>query len=97
MDGSIQLTPDERKVLLRVYRSGDARVARGAKGFLWLDDGGSYRNVRFFLYARNDLIGDCVRRFCEGGIHQALEANGQAPPAEAAWLPAVLNCVQNTT
>jgi transposase len=97
MDGSIQLTPDERKVLLRVYRSGDARVARRAHVLLLLDDGWSYRNVRVFLYASNDLVVECVRRFREGGIHEALESAGPPLPADAVWLPAVQDWVTNMT
>jgi len=79
MDGSIRLTAEERKVLLQAYRSGDARVARRAHVLLLLDDGLSYRDVRTFLYASNDLIADCVRRFRAGGIHEALESTGQPP------------------
>jgi transposase len=97
MDGSIHLRPEERKVLLQVYRSGDARVARRAHVLLLLDDGLSYRNVRVFLYACNDLIADCVRRFRAGGIHQALESDGQSPPADAEWLPSVKDWLTNAT
>ena len=97
MDGSIHLRPEERKVLLQVYRSGDARVARRAHVLLLLDDGLSYRNVRVFLYASNDLIADCVRRFRAGGIHQALESDGQPPPADAEWLPSVKDWLTNAT
>jgi transposase len=97
MDGSIQLTPDQRKVLLRAYRSGDARVARRAHVLLLLDDGLSYRDVRVFLYASNDLIADCVRRFREGGIHATLESTGQPSAADAAWLPIVRDWLMNAT
>jgi transposase len=97
MDGSIRLVPEERKVLLQVYRSGDARVARRAHVLLLLDDGLSYRNVRVFLYASNDLIADCVRRFRAGGIHLALESDGQPPAADADWLPSVKDWLTNAT
>jgi putative transposase len=97
MDGSIRVTPEERKVLLRVYRSGDARIARRAHVLLLLDDGLSYRNVQAFLYASNDLVADCVRRFRAGGIHAALEANCPQAPANAAWLPTIQDWLTNAT
>jgi len=97
MDGSIQLTPDERKVLLRAVRSGDGHVVRRANVLLLLDDGWSYRNVRVILYVSNDLVAACVRRFHAGGIHEALATDGVDRPAEPTWLPAVWSWVQNTT
>src|SRR5262249_50524581 len=92
------LTPEERKALLGAYRAGDARVARRAHVLLLLHDGLSYRQVQVFLYASNDLIADCVRRFREGGIHGALESGG-APlmPPDGDWLPAVEDWLRNTT
>jgi transposase len=90
MDGSIRLTTEERKALLEAYRTGDSRVARRAHVLLLLDDGRSYREVRAFLYASNDLIADCVRRFRHGGIHDALEAkNAPRTPPDGDWLATV--------
>ena len=97
MDGSIRLAAEERKVLLEVYRSGDARLARRAHVLLLLDDGFSYRHVRAVLYASNDLIADCVRRFRKGGIHEALESDGQPMLPDADWFPAVQDWVRNAT
>jgi len=96
MDGSIHLTRKERKVLLEVYRSGDARLARRAHVLLLLDDGLSYRDVRTLLYASNDLIANCVRRFREGGINEALESDGPATPT-VDWLPTVEHWLRNAT
>jgi putative transposase len=95
MDGSIRLAPEERKILLQVYRSCDARLARRAHVLLLLDDGLSYREVRAFLYASNDLIADCVRRFRKGGIYDALETDGHPKPPDADWFPAVQDWVRN--
>ena len=96
MDGSIQLTREERKVLLQVYRSGDSRLARRAHVLLLLDDGLSYRDVHVVLYASNDLIANCVRRFRKGGIYEALESDGPTTPADADWLPAVEHWLRTT-
>lgn len=97
MDGSIRLSRDQRKTLLDAYRSGNARVARRSHVLLLLDDGLSYREVRAVLYASNDLIADCVRRFREGGIDEALEANGPPSRSEADWLPLVEEWLRNAT
>jgi putative transposase len=98
MDGSIRLAPEERKVLLQVYRSGDARLARRAHALLLLDNGYSYRRVRECLFASNDLVADCVRRFRKGGIYDVLESDRQpALPADDSWLPAVQDWLRNAT
>jgi len=78
MDGSIQLSREERKALLEVYRSGDARVARRAHALLLLDDGLSYRQIRAVLYASNDLIAECVRRFRQGASTRLWKVNGRS-------------------
>jgi transposase len=96
MDGSIQLAAEERKVLLRVYRSGYARMARRAHVLLLLDDGFSYRQVRAVLFASNDLLADCVRRFREGGIYETLE--GEATPRpDQDWLPTIEDWLRTAT
>jgi putative transposase len=97
MDGSIQLTHEERKVLLQVYRSGDARLARRAHVLLLLGDGLSYRDVGAYLYASNELIAFCVRRFRRGGIYEALETESTLPTPVDAWLPIVLAWLRTKT
>jgi putative transposase len=96
MDGSIRLAAAERKVLLSVYRSGDARIARRAHILLLLDDGFSYRQVRAILFASNDLVADCVRRFRHGGIYETLEGE-PAPRPDQDWLPIVENWLRTAT
>jgi putative transposase len=97
MDGSIQLTREERKVLLAAYRNG-GRSARRAHVMLMLDDGLSYRQIRAMVYVSNDLIADCVRRYRKGGIHEAVESNGAPPtPPDKDWLPAVKDWLTNST
>jgi transposase len=97
MKGSIQLTAEERKTLLQVYRSGDARLARRAHVLLLLDDGFSYRDLQAILYASNFLIADCLRRFRHGGIQEALEPHRPFLPASAVWLPTVLSWLKDMT
>src|SRR5271165_6534223 len=92
MDGSIKLTPEQRKALLGAYRAGDAGVARRAHVLLLLHDGLWYRQVAVCLYASNDLIADCVRRFSAGGIHEALESDGAR-----ARRPTALGCPRSRT
>jgi len=97
MDGSIQLTAEERKILLQVYRSGDARLARRAHVLLLLDDGYSYRDLHAILYASNDLIAACVERFRKGGVSEALESQAVSMAADETWLPIVLEWLMNRT
>ena len=98
LDGSLELTPAEPKVWFAVHRSGDARVTRRTHVLLLLDDGLSYRDVRAFLDASHDLIADCVRRFRQGGLHEALESKGSPPtPPDGAWLPTVKDWLQDAT
>ena len=64
MDGSIELSAEQRKVLLAAYRCGkDARVARRAHIVLLAAEGWSYREVRAITFASYDLIRACVRAF----------------------------------
>lgn len=97
MEGSIRLTAKERKILLDVYRSGDARLARRAHVLLLLDDDYSYREIREVLFASNDLIADCVGRFRRGGIHEAVERDQPVIPSEHEWLTMVMNWLQTTS
>ena len=98
MEGSIRLTAEERKVLMKVYRSGgDARLARRAHVLLLLDDGFSYRELGAILFASNDLVADSVRRFQEGGIERLLDQRGASDSPQASWLPHVLEWLLERT
>jgi transposase len=69
MDSSIQLSSNERKVLLKVYRSGkDVRVARRAHVLLLLGDGWSYRLIQQVTYASFDLIAGALRCYHDEGV-----------------------------
>ncbi len=68
MDGSIQLTAKERKVLLKSYRSGDdVRVARRVQVVLLHSDGWTYRRIREVTFASNDFISNSLRQFRASG------------------------------
>jgi len=59
MDGSIELSAEQRKVVLAVYRYGKgARLARRVQIALLAAEGWSYRQVRAITFASHDLICD---------------------------------------
>lgn len=69
MEGSIQLTAEERKIALKIYRgSGDARLARKAHILLLLDQGMSYRTIIDVLFCSSYLITSVKRAFLEHGL-----------------------------
>ena len=85
MDGSIRLTPDQRKALLSIYRSNEGwRVTRRAHVILLLDDGWSYRDVRDVAFVSFDFIADSVRRFRNGGVSGMVDAPTE--PEMPRWL-----------
>jgi len=56
MEGSIRLTDEERKVLLKAYREGsDARVARRAHVLLLRAADWTWEQIRSVLFCGNDL------------------------------------------
>jgi transposase len=87
MDGSIELSAEQRKVLLAAYRCGkDARVARRAHIVLLAADGWSYREVRAITFASYDLIGECVRAFHQGGSAAVLREDQASRTVVPRWL-----------
>ena len=82
---------------MQVYRKGDARIARRAHVLLLLDQGCSYQTVRQFLFASNDFIANCLRRFREGGIPQALLACEPQDHPGADWLPTIQQWLTHAT
>jgi transposase len=95
MDGSIRLTAEERKGLLRAYRSG-AKHSRRAHIVLLLADGVSVRDVRRYTYASFDLITGCAGQFRRGGVKALVEGEGPAA-ALPAWLVQVARWVATAT
>jgi putative transposase len=87
MDGSIRLTTGERKMLLRLYRSGQNRhVSRHAHVLLLLDLGQSYRSVQQLLFASFDLIAATVRRYRKGGVVAIAEEEVHPEATIPVWL-----------
>lgn len=97
MEGSIRLTEEERKVLLRAYRSGsDARVARRAHVLLLRATGWTWGQIRDALFCSNDLITETMRWFTTGGVWAVLGqriGEKQSP----LWLLKVLDWITNFT
>src|SRR5947208_11463751 len=98
MDGSIELSAEQRKVLLSVYRCGkDVRVARRAHIVLLIAEGWSYREVRAITFASFDLIRDCILSFQHGGSTAVLREDQDQAPAIPRWLLTVQHWLQTRT
>lgn len=90
MDGSIELSADQRKVLLAAYRSGsDGRTSRRAHIVLLVAEGWSYREVRAITFASFDFIRDCVRSFQQGGANAVIGDKAAQHAVTPRWLLAV--------
>lgn len=98
MEGSIRLTASERKMLLKAYRYGeDAQRSRRAHILLLLDGGASYRELQQWLFASNELIADCLRRFREGGVAGLLEGRTEQDAVVPPWLVQVVRWLETKT
>jgi putative transposase len=83
MDGSIRLSPKERKVCLKMYRS--ARPARRALILLLLADEHSYRQIGKTAFASPTLVAAVKRDFHAGGLAGVLPQ--ESPEVSiASWL-----------
>jgi transposase len=97
MEGSIQLTPVERKTVLSIYRGGgDARVARRAHVLLLLHHGWSYRAIMNALLCSSDWVTSIKRRFLEAGLEVALAEPNEDRPIPY-WKVAVVGWVLHKT
>ena len=97
MDGSIELSAAERKLLLSAYRYGnDARVARRAHIVLLLAEGWSHREVRAITFASFDLISECARAFRHGGSAAVVQPT-EEPLVLPRWLLIVQRWLQQNT
>jgi hypothetical protein len=89
MDGSISLTVEERRVLLKLYRAGpDVRAARRAHVVLLGADGWTWQEIQAALFCSTDLIAETVRFFTSGGV-EAVLGEATQPSAVPAWLAIV--------
>ena len=97
MDGSIQLSLAQRKVLLSAYRSGnDGSMCRRAHIILLLADGLSYRRIRTVTYASFELIRDCAELFRRSGTASFVD-NAKPESPRPAWLTQVISWLTNQT
>ena len=91
--GRLRLTEDERKRLLKAYRSGeDVRVARRAHVLLLLAEGVTWEEIRRMLFASNDLIAQ-VRKthevdgvLVDGVLGDAAARTSRSPPWWLGWI-----------
>jgi putative transposase len=98
MEGSIELSGEQRKVLLAAYRyAKDARMARRAHIVLLIAEGWSSREVRAIAFSSYDLIRDCVRDFHEGGTAAVLREGQVQPALVPRWLLTVQRWLQTKT
>jgi transposase len=97
MDGSIELSAEQRKVLLEAYRGGkDARAARRAHIVLLVAEGWTYREIQAIAFASFDLIRDCVRDFQQGGSAGVLKGE-QPQPVVPRWLVTIQRWLKTKT
>jgi len=98
MDGSICLSREERKSLLSAYRNGaNVQVSRRAHIVLLLAEGRSYREIGEWMFASNDLIAACVRRYREGGVPAVLQCDNPAAAAVPLWLIRIVQWLMTKT
>lgn len=94
MDGSIRLSVQERKALLKVYR--EARVSRRALVLLLLADGWSYRGIGQAALASPSLVRAVKKEFVAGGVRRVLGSEDQ-PYTVASWLIVVVRWLLHHT
>lgn len=94
MDGSIQLSAEERKALLKAFR--EARVARRAVVLLLLADGWSYRAIAEAVFASPTLVRAVKKDFAAGGVARVL-GREERPFTVAYWLIVVVRWLLHFT
>ena len=82
MDGSIGLSADDRKVLLRLYRTESGARSRRAHVLLLAADGWSVRAIRDATFTSFDFITETVRRFRHDGVGGVFPSE---PPRGLPW------------
>lgn len=94
MDGSIRLSREERKALLRTYRG--ANIARRALVLLLLAEGWSYRGIGAATFASPTMIASVKRNFAAGGVARVLETEERRQTV-ADWLLVVVRWLLGKT
>ncbi len=96
MDGSIALSDEQRKAVMKLLRStDDVRTFRRAQVVLLLGNGFSYRDVHAVAFASFDFIADVVQRFRSGSVEALVDRPKE--PEEPAWLEDVLGWLVEKT
>lgn len=97
MDGSIQLTAQERKMLLQAYRSGhDARVARRAHVVLLKAEGLTWQQIKKVLFCSFDLISATLKAYACGGVQAVLQRQSTQRSVPA-WLLKIVHWLTTCT
>jgi len=97
MDGSIQLTAQERKVLLQAYHSGaDLPLSRRAHIVLLRADGLTWQQIKAVLFCSFDLISTTLKAFTQGRVAAVLQQQASQRPVPA-WMMTVLRWVSHRT
>jgi putative transposase len=97
MDGSIQLTAQERKMLLQAYRSGtNLSVSRRAHIVLLRADGLTWQQIKSVLFCSFDLISTTLKFFTQGRVAAVLQQLAPQRPVPA-WMMTVLRWVSHHT
>lgn len=94
MDGSIRLSAQQRKTLLKVYRS--ASVPRRALVLVLLADGWSYRGIGQAAFASPTMVRAVKRDFTAGGVGRVLGTE-ELPYTVAYWLIVVVRWLLHNT
>lgn len=91
MDGSIELSGKERKVLLATYRKSMSPAIRlRAHILLLLADGYAWREIANILFTSSRTIGRWKARFEEQGLEGVLSDSRGRPPMLLVWWVAVV-------
>src|SRR5262245_16107290 len=95
MDGSIRLSPADRKTLLAVYRSTSGVRSRRAHVILLTADGRSVRDIRAVTFTSFDFIAAAVAAFRDEGVDAVTR---EAPPRPLPrWAKTVARWLATTT
>jgi putative transposase len=95
MDGSIALSPPDRKTLLQAYRSASGPSSRRAHIVLLAADGWSVRDVRRATFASFDFISHALRLYRRHGVDGVLR--DEPPHPLPGWAKRIADWVANRT
>ncbi len=95
MDGSLEFPADDRKSVLRLYRTGSGVVSRQAQVPLFIADWWSVRDIRGATFTSIDFITQTLRRIRDQGL-DCLFADGLPRPMPS-WAKQVAKWVTTCT